>query len=377
MDDNLNNSQVQQLKDLGFSAKTYAEAFEIFKNYGYDISFHEVNGGDAFYYTDVNGNSSKYYINRELMLKECLEALIGAMKTVSVSPFVKWAGGKRQLIDKIDSLLPSYIKENKPFRYREYFVGGGAVLFHLLSNYPNMTSAVIVDNNSELINTYVQIKNNCEELIEKLTYFESVYNNYGSNQEQFYLGARNEYNNADDISEVERAMLFILLNKTCFNGLYRVNKKGEFNVPWGKRTKISLLDVQNIRNISRLLDEKKVLILCEDYKDVIYRARYNSEDKERTFCYLDPPYLPVSNTSDFTAYTKEGFGKAETDELFASLNFLNGIGNVDWMLSNSDTEYTRVSLEDYNIETVSARRNINSDGNKRGKVNELIVRNYE
>ena len=286
-------------------------------------------------------------------------------------------GGKRQLLDKIDSLLPSYIKENKPFRYREYFVGGGAVLFHLLSNYPNMTSAVIVDNNPDLINTYNQIKNNCEELIEKLTYFETIYNNYGSNQEQFYLGARNEYNDADDLSEVERAMLFILLNKTCFNGLYRVNKQGKFNVPWGKRNKVTLLDEQNIRNISRLLNEKKVLILCDDYKDVIYRARYSSEDKERTFCYFDPPYLPVSDTSDFTAYTKEGFGKEETDELFASLNFLNGIGNVDWMLSNSDTEYTRLSLEDYNIQTVSARRNINSNGNKRGKINEIIVRNYE
>ena len=285
-------------------------------------------------------------------------------------------GGKRQLLDKIDALLPSYIKENKPFRYREYFVGGGAVLFHLLNKYPNMTSAVIVDNNPDLINTYVQIKNNCEELIEKLTTFESLYNNE-SNQEQFYLGARNEYNNAEDLSEVERALLFILLNKTCFNGLYRVNKQGKFNVPWGKRNKVTLLDEQNIRNISRLLNEKKVLILCEDFKDVIYRARYSSEDKERTFCYFDPPYLPVSDTSDFTAYTKEGFGKAETDELFASLNFLNGIGNVDWMLSSSDTEYTRVSLGDYNIETVSARRNINSNGNKRGKINEIIVRNYE
>ena len=376
MDDNLNNSQVQQLKDLGFSVKTYTEAFELFRNYGFDISFHEVNGGDAFYYVNSKGISSKYYINRDLMLKDCLEELIEAQATVSVSPFVKWAGGKRQLLDKIDSLLPSYIKENKPFRYREYFVGGGAVLFHLLNNYPNMTSAVIVDNNLDLINTYVQIKYNCEELIEKLITFETLYNNE-SNQEQFYLGARNEYNDADDLSEVERALLFILLNKTCFNGLYRVNKKGEFNVPWGKRNKVTLFDEQNIRNISRLLNEKKVLILCEDYKDVIYRARYNSEDKERTFCYFDPPYLPVSDTSDFTAYTKEGFGKEETDELFASLNFLNGTGNVDWMLSNSDTEYTRLSLEDYNIQTVSARRNINSNGNKRGKINEIIVRNYE
>lgn len=377
MDDNLNNSQVQQLKDLGFSVKTYVEAFELFRNYGFDISFHEVNGGDAFYYVNSKGTISKYYISRDLMLKDCLEELIKAQATVSVSPFVKWAGGERQLLDKIDSLLPSYIKENKPFRYREYFVGGGAVLFHLLNKYPNMTSAVIVDNNPDLINTYNQIKNNCEELVEKLTYFETVYNNYGSNQEQFYLGARNEYNDADDLSEVERAMLFILLNKTCFNGLYRVNKKGKFNVPWGKRNKVTLLDEQNIRNISRLLNEKKVIILCDDYKDVIYRARYSSEDKERTFCYFDPPYLPMSDTSDFTAYTKEGFGKEETDELFAALNFLNSTQGVDWMLSNSDTKYTRVSLGDYNIETVSARRNINSNGNKRGKINEIIVRNYE
>ena len=377
MDDNLNNSQVQQLKDLGFSIETYTRAFELFRSYGHEIVFKEVNDGDAFYYIDTNGNSSKYYVSRELMLKECLDSLLSTLQSATISPFVKWAGGKRQLLDKIDALLPSYIKENKPFRYREYFVGGGAVLFHLLSNYPNMTSAVIVDNNPDLINTYNQIKNNCEELVEKLTYFETIYNNYGSNQEQFYLGARNEYNNADDLSEVERAMLFILLNKTCFNGLYRVNKQGKFNVPWGKRNKVTLLDEQNIRNISRLLNENKVLILCEDYKDVIYRARYNSDDKERTFCYFDPPYLPINNTSDFTAYTKEGFGKAETDELFAALNFLNTTQTVDWMLSNSDTKYTRVSLGDYNIETVSARRNINSNGNKRGKINEIIVRNYE
>lgn len=376
MDDKLNNFQVLQLKDLGFSVKTYTEAFEIFKSYGYEVSFHEVNGGDAFYYVNSKGTISKYYISRELMLKDCLEELIKAQATVSVSPFVKWAGGKRQLLDKIDSLLPSYIKENKPFKYREYFVGGGAVLFHLLNKYPNMTFAVIVDNNSDLINTYVQIKNNCEELIEKLFNFESLYNNH-SNQEQFYKEVRDEYNNSENLSEVERATMFIFLNKTCFNGLYRVNKKGKFNVPWGKREKVSIFDEQNIRNISRLLNEKKVLILCEDYKEVIYKARYSVVREENTFCYFDPPYLPVSDTSDFTAYTKEGFGKEETDELFAALNFLNTTQTVDWMLSNSDTEYTRTSLEDYNIQTVSARRNINSDGNKRGKINELIIRNYE
>lgn len=376
MDNKLNNFQVLQLKDLGFSVKTYTEVFEIFKSYGYEVSFHEVNGGDAFYYVNSKGTISKYYISRELMLKDCLEELIEAQATVSVSPFVKWAGGKRQLLDKIDSLLPSYIKENKPFKYREYFVGGGAVLFHLLNKYPNMTSAVIVDNNSDLINTYVQIKNNCEELIEKLFNFESLYNNH-SNQEQFYKEVRDEYNNSENLSEVERATMFIFLNKTCFNGLYRVNKKGKFNVPWGKREKVSIFDEQNIRNISRLLNEKKVLILCEDYKEVIYKARYSVVREENTFCYFDPPYLPVSDTSDFTAYTKEGFGKEETDELFAALNFLNITQTVDWMLSNSDTEYTRVSLEDYDIQTVSARRNINSDGNKRGKINELIIRNYE
>nr|DAN43863.1 MAG TPA: cytosine DNA methyltransferase [Caudoviricetes sp.] len=184
MDDKLNNFQVLQLKDLGFSVKTYTEAFELFKSYGHEVIFHEVNGGDAFYYVNSKGTISKYYISRELMLKDCLEELIEAQATVSVSPFVKWAGGKRQLLDKIDSLLPNYIKENKPFKYREYFLGGGAVLFNLLNKYPNMTSAVIVDNNSDLINTYVQIKNNCEELIEKLFNFESLYNNH-SNQEQF------------------------------------------------------------------------------------------------------------------------------------------------------------------------------------------------
>lgn len=376
MDDKLNNFQVLQLKDLGFSVKTYTEAFELFKSYGYEVIFHEVNGGDAFYYVNSKGTISKYYISRELMLKDCLEELIEAQATVSVSPFVKWAGGKRQLLDKIDSLLPNYIKENKPFKYREYFLGGGAVLFHLLNKYPNMISAVIVDNNSDLINTYVQIKNNCEELIEKLFNFESLYNNH-SNQEQFYKEVRDEYNNSENLSEVERATMFIFLNKTCFNGLYRVNKKGKFNVPWGKREKVSIFDEQNIRNISRLLNEKKVLILCEDYKEVIYKARYSAVREENTFCYFDPPYLPVSDTSDFTAYTKEGFGKEETDELFAALNFLNTTQTVDWMLSNSDTEYTRTSLEDYNIQTVSARRNINSDGNKRGKINELIIRNYE
>nr|DAT58720.1 MAG TPA: Cytosine specific methyltransferase [Bacteriophage sp.] len=376
MDDKLNNFQVLQLKDLGFSVKTYTEAFELFKSYGYEVSFHEVNGGDAFYYVNSKGTISKYYISRELMLKDCLEELIEAQATVSVSPFVKWAGGKRQLLDKIDALLPNYIKENKPFKYREYFVGGGAVLFHLLNKYPNMTSAVIVDNNSDLINTYAQIKNNCEELIEKLFNFESLYNNH-SNQEQFYKEVRDEYNNSENLSEVERATMFIFLNKTCFNGLYRVNKKGKFNVPWGKREKVSIFDEQNIRNISRLLNEKKVLILCEDYKEVIYKARYSVVREENTFCYFDPPYLPVSDTSDFTAYTKEGFGKEETDELFVALNFLNTTQTVDWMLSNSDTEYTRTSLEDYDIQTVSARRNINSDGNKRGKINELIIRNYE
>lgn len=285
MDDKLNNFQVLQLKDLGFSVKTYTEAFELFKSYGHEVIFHEVNGGDAFYYVNSKGTISKYYISRELMLKDCLEELIEAQATVSVSPFVKWAGGKRQLLDKIDSLLPNYIKENKPFKYREYFLGGGAVLFHLLNKYPNMISAVIVDNNSDLINTYVQIKNKCEELIEKLFNFESLYNNH-SNQEQFYKEVRDEYNNSENLSEVERATMFIFLNKTCFNGLYRVNKKGKFNVPWGKREKVSIFDEQNIRNISRLLNEKKVLILCEDYKEVIYKARYSAVREETHFVIL-------------------------------------------------------------------------------------------
>ena len=290
-------------------------------------------------------------------------------------PFVKWAGGKGQLIEQLSALLPQDLKERKDLLYVEPFVGGGAMLFYMLSTYTNITQAVINDLNADLVVTYKTIRDRPEELICALSKLQQDF--YGceteENRKKFYLERRARYNSRKT-EEVETAALFIFLNRTCFNGLYRVNSKGLYNVPFGKTVRPQICDEDTIRTDSRLL--KKVIILNGDFEDV------EKHVKGRAFLYFDPPYRPLTQTASFTAYSKEGFGDDQQRRLSDFCRRLDKSGHM-WLLSNSDphnADPTDMFFEEiyqgFDIHRVSASRMINSKSDGRGKITELAIRNY-
>lgn len=291
-------------------------------------------------------------------------------------PFLKWAGGKTQLIPEIEARFPDSFK-NQEVVYVEPFVGSGALLFYVLNNYPNIKKAIINDVNSDLIITYKYIKNNVEELINALKVLEKEYHQFAEDKGErtsFYLGKRALYNdkNRDDLLI---ASLFIFLNKTCFNGLYRVNSKGGFNVPIGSSKTPTILNSNNLREVSRIL--QKVEILNGDYQKVL-----DAVEHKNTFFYFDPPYRPLSTTSSFNAYAKGEFNDNEQVRLKFFCDTLTEKG-FKWMLSNSDVKACNPEdnffddlFRNYTIERVSASRSINANGNGRGKINELLINNY-
>lgn len=267
-------------------------------------------------------------------------------------PFLKWAGGKRQLLANILPFIPDNFE-----RYVEPFIGGGAVFFRLEPN-----NAIINDVNSELINCYRVIRDNVEELINILA-------NHINDQE-YYTEIRNldrteAYNNLTDI---EKAARMIYLNRTCFNGLYRVNKKGQFNVPFGRYANPRILDEQLLREINMFLNDGNIDIRNGNYLDVLQEC--NAQD----FVYLDPPYQPVNATS-FTSYTSGGFDESEQIRLKEQCDILTNNG-VRFMQSNSNAPLIQELYNDYNIQIVNARRNINRNANGRGAVEEVIITNY-
>ena len=287
-------------------------------------------------------------------------------------PFIKWVGGKSQLLDEIREKYPSKIE-----KYCEPFVGGGAVLFDILSKF-KPKKILINDINKELINTYTQIKNNCEGMIFKLSELQNVYKNHSleENKEFFYKN-RNRYNelkvNGDEQENLEKAVLFIFLNKTCFNGLYRVNSKGLFNVPFNNAKNPLLCDEENLRNCSKHLQNVEMKV--GDYQEC------KSFIDDKTFVYIDPPYRPLTQTAAFTSYSENGFSDKEQIELG---NFITEISNKGAMIlaSNSDPKNTNETdnfFDDlysrFKIERVSASRMINSNAKKRGAINELLISN--
>ena len=299
------------------------------------------------------------------------------MERISVKPFIKWAGGKGQLLKEIKKLYPF---ENKKIdKYAEPFIGGGAVLFDILTNY-DIKKAYISDVNKELINIYKVIQNKAEELITFLKKFEEDYLPLENEErKEYYLQKREEYNNwkkrynAENIDEMGAA-LFIFLNKTCFNGLYRVNKKGEFNVPMGAYKKPLICDEENLRNISILL--KNVEIICADY------TKSENFIDENTLVYFDPPYRPLTETASFTSYTEFSFNDEEQIRLAEFIKTLNS-KNIKAILSNSDPK--NVNQDDnffddlykgFNIRRIGASRMINSKGSSRGKITELLINNF-
>ncbi|WP_262121273.1 DNA adenine methylase [Anaerococcus sp. Marseille-Q5996] len=276
-------------------------------------------------------------------------------KSSNIYPFVKWVGGKRQLANKINKLIP----ENYNC-YFEPFVGGGAILFSLQPK-----KAIINDYNEELINTYRVIRDNPEQLITFLEIHEI------RNNEDYFYEIRSLDRNDDYkyISDIEKAARTIYLNKTCFNGLYRVNSLNQFNAPYGKYKKPKIVDYKNIIACSNYLNDAQITISSGDYKDSIKVANEND------FIYLDPPYLPVSKTSNFTSYTKNNFKYDEQIDLKNECDKLTEKG-IKFLLSNSYSDIILDLYRDYEIITVDAKRAINSDPTKRGKVKEVLIRNY-
>lgn len=305
-------------------------------------------------------------------------------------PFLKWAGGKTQLLPIIDKNLPRpQIENGQITKFIEPFVGSGAVLFHILGNYQTIKEAYIYDINPELINVYIAIKNNLDELIKILKVLEEDYLPLDmEKRKEKYYDIRQKFNeeidtlNENDLNignaYSKRAAQFIFLNKTCFNGLFRVNKKGEFNVPMGKYKNPTICNKPVLEIASKYL--QNVNIKCGDYKQ-----SYQVIDN-KTFVYFDPPYKPLSTSSSFTSYSKFDFNDDDQKELALYFHKLNEEKNAFLMLSNSDPKNTDPSntfFEDIyknshiNIQSVNARRSINSNANKRGEITELLITNYK
>lgn len=277
-------------------------------------------------------------------------------KNKLVAPFVKWVGGKRQLMSEIVELLPNTISR---YKHVEPFIGGGSVLFHLQPR-----NAVINDFNAELINTYLVIKNHPEDLIKDLKKHK--------NEAEYYYAMReiDRTKNFSNLTFVERASRIIFLNKTCFNGLYRVNNAGEFNVPFGKYKNPNIINEPVIRAVSHYLNTNNIEIFNKDYLEILANTKKNS------FVYLDPPYHPISESSNFTGYIKGGFSMEDQIRLREACDLLNSKG-IKFLLSNSASNFILEQYKNYDIHIVKARRAINSIAIKRGDVEEVLIRNYE
>lgn len=266
-------------------------------------------------------------------------------------PIVKWVGGKRQLMFELLKNMPENYN-----RYFEPFIGGGALFFELQPD-----NAYISDLNEELINLYQVVRNNVDELITDLQKHDI--------SKEYFIEIRNidrteEYKNW---SNVKKASRFIYLNRTCFNGMYRVNSKGEFNVPFGHYKNPRILDENNLINCSNLLQRTE--IRHADFSEILKKV------KKGDFVYFDPPYVPLSETSSFTSYTKDGFDLDMQFKLRDVCDELDSMG-VKFLLSNSDTKLVNELYENYNIKKVFASRQINANADGRGKITEVLVRNY-
>lgn len=275
-------------------------------------------------------------------------------KNKLVAPVVKWVGGKRQLLDAITPLLPKKITS-----YCEPFVGGGALLFSLQPK-----NAIINDLNSELINVYEVIRDDVEQLICSLEKHK--------NSAEYYYALRDIDRNKEEyqaVSKVERASRVLYLNKTCFNGLFRVNSSGEFNSPFGHYKNPNIVNAPVLRAVSKYFNTNNIQFYNEDFSDTLARV------KKGGFVYLDPPYDPVSDTSSFTGYNRGGFNRDEQMRLKLCCDELTKNG-IKFMLSNSATDFIKELYRDYDITIVHAKRAINADASKRGAIEEVIVRNY-
>ena len=288
-------------------------------------------------------------------------------------PFIKWVGGKTQLLDDIKKILPRDLSRRDEMTYIEPFVGGGAVLFWILQEYPNITRAIINDINAELICTYRVIKYDVENLIFELNRLQNEYLPLNEVDRKEYFLVQRERINERDTSEVETAALFIFLNRTCFNGLYRVNSKGKFNVPHGRYANPKICDEETLRADSAVL--QRVEILCGDF------AQTGKYAHDNVLFYFDPPYRPLTDTSAFTSYAKEGFDDAEQIRLrdfcalIAKQKSLFVASNSDPLNVDNEDDFFDHLYKMFSIKRVSAARMINSKGNGRGAISEIMISN--
>jgi len=299
--------------------------------------------------------------------------------STQAKPFLKWAGGKGQLLSQLEQHLPQDLK-GQEFTYIEPFVGGGAMFFYMLQRFPNIKRAIINDVNSYLITAYQVIKNSPDDLIERLADLEEKYFSLVEEEEKknFYLQARDIFNN-EKLDDIDRSKYLIFLNRTCFNGLYRVNAKGKFNVPFGRHLHPTICNAEVIKADSQVLNRVDVKILNDDFKST---QKYVSDGYN--FFYFDPPYRPLNATSSFNSYSKDDFNDDEQIRLRDYCAFLNENPNVKWMLSNADcsaknpddTFFEKI-YAGFSINRVYASRAINANPSKRGKLTELLIKNYE
>ena len=293
------------------------------------------------------------------------------MNKKNAKPFLKWAGGKTQLISEIEQNLP----QSPIDTYIEPFVGSGAVLFWVLSEFDKLKKAVVNDINEDLINTYKTIQSTPKELISVLEILQNEYHSLENSDEkkkEYYYQKRELFNNRKQ-SQTDHSALFVFLNRTCFNGLYRVNRKNEFNVPIGSYKKPTICDKTNILAVSEAL--QKVELLCGDFEQTENYADAN------TLFYFDPPYKPLSETSNFNSYAKDEFNDDEQIRLKKFCEKLDNLGH-SWILSNSDVKGKNSNdnffddlYADFAIKRVDAKRSINANPEKRGLLKELLITN--
>ncbi|MGV3541486.1 MAG: DNA adenine methylase [Rufibacter sp.] len=292
-------------------------------------------------------------------------------------PFLKWAGGKTQLLPYIEQALPALMTSGKPFTYVEPFLGSGAVLFWFLRTFPHLQKALVNDINPDLYQAYQVVRQEPENLIKVLSALEATYFALPAEEARkaFFLEKRAQFNTRT-LDSLQNTALLIFLNRTCFNGLYRVNSKGQFNVPFGKYANPRICDAPTLLADSQLL--QKVTILQGDYA-----ATLDHVAGEKAFFYFDPPYKPLSKTASFNAYAAETFNDAEQVRLKDFCTLLDQQGHP-WLLSNSDVrntnaqdDYFDVLYRGFDIQRVKAKRSINSVASKRGEIYELLVSNYE
>ena len=302
---------------------------------------------------------------------------------MSTKPFLKWAGGKKQLLPVFNQKLPTPLMDSKTIEsYVEPFVGGGAMFFNLIKTF-KIRESVLSDVNRELVMAFQVIKNDHKELIDVLKVIEENHLNMDEDgRKENYYSIRYSYNtNFKDMdfenynsNWINRTAYFIFMNKTCFNGLYRQNKQGEFNVPFGRYKNPTICDSKNIELVNHAL--KNTEIFCLDFT---HSDKFVYED---SFVYLDPPYRPINKTSNFTSYSKDGFNDFDQIKLASFFKKMNDKGAY-LMLSNSDPknhnpedEFFDELYNGFNIDRVHAKRNINSNASGRGLINELIITNY-